>query len=152
MLQKYVASWILNAECTTLGGSEARVLQLAYGSPKAATTTSGAETTLMLGQFRNALGSTVRAVPAVLPAAHGRKTTKAARFTHPAKAFDPMLVTDDGVSRLANALQSAEAFDPMLVTEDGISRLANELHSAKAQASMVVTDDGIARLANELHL
>ena len=39
-----------------------------------------------------------------------------------------MLVTDDGIARLANALQSMKARDPMLVTDDGIARLANALH------------------------
>ena len=39
----------------------------------------------------------------------------------------------------------------MLVTDDGIVRLANELHPKKAAAPILVTDDGIARLANELH-
>ena len=31
----------------------------------------------------------------------------------------------------------------MLVTDDGIARLANELHPEKAQFSMLVTDDGM---------
>ena len=39
----------------------------------------------------------------------------------------------------------------MLVTEDGIARLANELQSMNTQPPMLLTDDGIARLANELH-
>ena len=39
----------------------------------------------------------------------------------------------------------------MLVTEAGISRLANELHFRKTASPMLVTDDGILRLANELH-
>ena len=39
----------------------------------------------------------------------------------------------------------------MLVTADGIARLANELHLLKALTPMLVTDDGIARLVNELH-
>ena len=39
----------------------------------------------------------------------------------------------------------------MLVTDDGITRLANELHPSKALNPMRVTDDGIARLAKELH-
>ena len=39
-----------------------------------------------------------------------------------------------------------------MVTDDGISRLANELHPLKASAPMLVTDDGISRLANKLHL
>ena len=43
-----------------------------------------------------------------------------------------MLVTDDGIARLANELQSMKALFPMLVTDDGIARLANELHPSKA--------------------
>ena len=39
----------------------------------------------------------------------------------------------------------------MLVTDDGIARLANELHPEKALSPMRVTDDGIARLANDVH-
>ena len=39
----------------------------------------------------------------------------------------------------------------MLVTDDGIARLANELHLEKAPPPMLVTDDGIARFANALH-
>jgi len=39
-----------------------------------------------------------------------------------------MLVTDDGIARLANDLQPKKAAAPMLVTDDGISRLANEQH------------------------
>ena len=62
-----------------------------------------------------------------------------------------MLVTDDGIARLANEVHPLKAPYPMLVTDDGISRLANELHPWKARFPMLVTDDGIARLANELH-
>ena len=39
-----------------------------------------------------------------------------------------MLVTDDGIARLANALHPSKAWSPMLVTDDGIATLANELH------------------------
>ena len=40
----------------------------------------------------------------------------------------------------------------MLVTDNGIVRLANALHPSKTEPPMLVTDDGISRLANELHL
>jgi len=39
----------------------------------------------------------------------------------------------------------------MLVTDGGISRLANELHPLNAASPMLATDDGIVTLANELH-
>ena len=39
-----------------------------------------------------------------------------------------MLVMDDGIARLANALHPSKALFPMLGTDDGIARLANELH------------------------
>ena len=39
----------------------------------------------------------------------------------------------------------------MLVTDDGIARLANERHLMKARPPMLVTDDGIVTLANEQH-
>ena len=61
-----------------------------------------------------------------------------------------MLVTDDGIARLANKLHPSKAQYPMSVTDDGIARLANELHPLKAPPPMLVTDDGISRLANEL--
>lgn len=96
MLQKYVSSWSFDAEKVTLRGSEARVLQPVYGSPKAATTTSGADTTLMFPQLWHALACTVRVVSAGLPA-YFRKTTKVARFVHSLKAPRPMLVTDEGI-------------------------------------------------------
>ena len=152
MLQKYVSSWSLDAEKVTLGGSAPSVLQPAYGSPKAATTTSGADTTLMFGQFWNAFGLMARAArdTAGLPA-YGRKTTTVARFAQLLNAFAPMLVTEAGMVRLANALHPLKAQSPMLVTDDGIARLTNELHPSIARFSMLVTDDGIARLANDLH-
>ena len=62
-----------------------------------------------------------------------------------------MLVTDDGIARLANELHPTNAPSPMLVTDDGIVRLANERHPWKTSSPMLVTDDGIVRLANELH-
>ena len=89
-----------------------------------------------------------------------------------------MLVTDDGIARLANALHPSKALSPIAVTEFGILidfslsltlrgqpfserravpsgmstvTLANELHPSKAWYPMLVTDDGIAKLANELH-
>ena len=110
MLQKYVSSWSLDAENVTLGGSAPSVLQPAYGLPKAATTTSGADTTLMFGQFWNAPACTARAVrdTAGLPA-YGRKTTNVARFAQFLKAWAPMLVTDDGMVRLANELHPWKA-------------------------------------------
>ena len=43
-----------------------------------------------------------------------------------------MLVTDDGIARLANALHPEKAWYPMLMTDDGIARLATEVHPAKA--------------------
>ena len=52
-------------------------------------------------------------------------------------------MTDDGIARLANALQSMKAQSPMLATDDGIARLANELHPSKALSPMLVTDDGM---------
>ena len=59
-----------------------------------------------------------------------------------------MLVTDDGISRLANELHPLKALFPMsMSTDDGIVRLANELHPLKARFSMLVTDGGISRLA-----
>ena len=54
-----------------------------------------------------------------------------------------MLVTDDGMSRLANELHPQKAPPPILVTDDGIARLANEMHPPKAQPPMLVTDDGM---------
>ena len=69
---------------------------------------------------------------------------------HPQKAVLPMLVTDDGIARLANELHLWKAPSPMLVTDDGIARRANERHPEKAKPPMLVTDDGISRLANEL--
>ena len=62
-----------------------------------------------------------------------------------------MLVTDDGIARLANELHPEKTEFPMLVTDDGTARLANEVHPEKALSPMLVTDDGIARLTNELH-
>ena len=62
-----------------------------------------------------------------------------------------MLVTDDGIARLANEVHPLKARCPMLATEDGIATLVNELHPSKTPFPMLVTDDGIARLANELH-
>ena len=89
-----------------------------------------------------------------------------------------MLVTDDGISRLANELHPSKGPSSMLMTDDGMLidftfalifrgqscserrvvssgmttvTLANELHSLKALYPMMVTDDGISRLANELH-
>ena len=43
-----------------------------------------------------------------------------------------MLVADDGIARLANALHPSKAPSPMLVTDDGIARLANKVHPEKA--------------------
>ena len=43
-----------------------------------------------------------------------------------------MLVTDGGMSTLANDLQSQKAQKPILVTDEGISTLANEVHPWKA--------------------
>ena len=57
-----------------------------------------------------------------------------------------MLVTDDGISRLANELHLAKAWSPMLVTDDGIIRLANKQHPEKAPSPMLVTDDGTVTL------
>ena len=48
------------------------------------------------------------------------------------KARFPILLTDDGIGTLDNALHPEKALAPMLVTDDGISRLANELHPWKA--------------------
>ena len=56
-----------------------------------------------------------------------------------------MLVTADGISRLANELHPSKAQPPMLATDGGIARLANELHPEKAWFPMLVTDDGISR-------
>ena len=50
MLQKYVSSCSLKAVRVTAGGKSAKVLQAAFGSFKAATIWSGAETSLRLGQ------------------------------------------------------------------------------------------------------
>jgi len=90
-----------------------------------------------------------------------------------------MLVTDDGITRLANAVHPLKASSSIAVTESGMlidfilsltsrgqpvserlavpsgtstATLANELHPLKALRPMSVTDDGIARLANALHL
>ena len=52
---------------------------------------------------------------------------------------------------VTNEQHPLKAWCPMLVTDDGIARLANELHSEKAKSPMLVTDDGIARLVNEVH-
>ena len=179
MLQKYVSSWSLDAAKVTLGGSAPSVLQPAYGSPKAATTTSGADTTLMWMQCWNAFGSIVRAASdtAALPA-YGRKTISVARFAQLLKASAPMLVTEAGMVRLANAVHPLKALSPIAVTESGMlidfifalalwdqsfserravpsgmstATLANALHPLKAPSPMLVTDGGIARLANELH-
>ena len=54
-----------------------------------------------------------------------------------------MLVTDDGIARLANALHLEKAYSPMLVTDDGIARFVNELHPLKAQSPILVTEDGM---------
>ena len=54
-----------------------------------------------------------------------------------------MLVTDDGIARLANELHPLKAPSPMLVTDDGIARLANALHPWKALSPMLLTDDGM---------
>ena len=43
-----------------------------------------------------------------------------------------MLVTDDGITRLANALHPTKTEHPMLVTELPMVTLLNEMHLAKA--------------------
>jgi len=57
-----------------------------------------------------------------------------------------MLVTDDGIARLANALHPLKALSPMLMTDDGIARLASKLHPLKSL--MLFTDDGIVTLVS----
>ena len=109
MLQKYVSSWSLDAQRVTRGGSEPKVLQPSYGGPKAATTTSGAETTLIFGQFSNAVLCTVGAVQAARPPAYGRKTASVASFVHPAKALPMIMGIDDEIVRLSNELHSKKA-------------------------------------------
>jgi len=156
MLQKYVSSWSLDAEKVTLGGSEAKVLQPAYGSPKAATTTSGADTTLMLGQCWNAVGLIVRAArdTAALPA-YGRKTTSVARFAQFLKASTPMLVTEAGMVRLANAVHPLKAWSPIAVTESGMLidfNLSLALWDQSLNESRAVPFGmSTATLANALH-
>ena len=54
-----------------------------------------------------------------------------------------MLVTDDGIARLAKELHPQKASSPMLVTDGGIARLANALHPLNAWSPMLVTDDGM---------
>jgi len=54
-----------------------------------------------------------------------------------------MLVTDDGIVRLANDLHPSKAPLSMLVTDNGISRLVNEPHPKKAASPKLVTNDGI---------
>jgi len=179
MLQKYVSSWTFDAKNVTLRGSAPSVLQPAYGSSRAATTTSGADTTLILGQFLNAPACTTKAVRSALGLpTYGRKTTNVARFSQFLKASAPMLVTEAGMVRLANAVHPLKASSPITVTESGMlidfilsltlrdqrfserlavpsgtstAKLANALHWLKAPCPIKVTDDGIVTLANEVH-
>lgn len=53
----------------------------------------------------------------------GRKTTNVTKFAQALKALAPMLVTGDGIARLANELHRLKAPTPMLATDDGISML-----------------------------
>jgi len=55
-----------------------------------------------------------------------------------------MLVTDDGISRLANELHPSKACSPMPSTDDGIATRTNALQPLNAPASMRVTEDGRA--------
>ena len=55
-----------------------------------------------------------------------------------------MLVTDDGIARLANELHFWKAPYSMLVTDDGMSTLINEPQSKKAYGPMEVVPSGIA--------
>ena len=148
MLQKYVSSWSLAARKLTFGGSEARVVQPAYGSDKAATTWSGAETRLMFGQPANAVESIVSIAGAP---AGGVKTITVARAVHPSNAFDPMVTAKAGMMMLANELHSQKVLSLMAVTESGMAMLANDLQEWKALSSRVVTESGMVTLANELH-
>ena len=60
------------------------------------------------------------------------------------------MVTDGGISRLANELQFLKAPFPILVTDDGIVRFANELHPSKARFPMLVAVSGKTMLVNLL--
>ena len=106
MPQKYVPSWSLAARKVTCGGSEARVVQPAYGSDKAATTWSGAETRLMFGQLANVDGWIMKMAGAP---GGGVKAIKVVRAVHPLKALYPMEVTDSGMVMLVNEVQHQKA-------------------------------------------
>ena len=57
-----------------------------------------------------------------------------------------MRVTDEGMSTLANELQSRKAPKPMLVTDVGMATRLNALHPLKANAPMLDIDVGMPTL------
>ena len=131
------------------------MVQPAYGSPKAATTTSGAETTSMFWHSSNALGFTLRAAEAAGLPAYGRKMTKVARVSQQLKALAPMLVTEAGIVRLANELHPLKARGPIVVIESGMLidfTFALALWSQSFnERSAVPSGMSTATLTNELH-
>ena len=57
-----------------------------------------------------------------------------------------MLVTDDGIARLANELHPSKALYPMLVTDDGmVTRVTLVLSTIQFTPSMVVVPSGMAK-------
>jgi hypothetical protein len=54
-----------------------------------------------------------------------------------------MLVTDGGISRLANNSQYLKALSPMLVTDGDIVTCFNKLQFSNVPSPISVTDDGI---------
>ena len=112
----------------TSGGSEASVVQPAYGFFRIATTWSGAEMRLMFGQLANVDGWIMKMAGAP---GGGVKAIKVVRAVHPLKALYPMEVTDSGMVMLVNELQLSKAYLSMVVIESGMVMLANDLHPRK---------------------
>ena len=107
------------------------MVQPAYGSFKAATIWSGAETSLRLGQ---SVKTPVAPPPymggwsAATVRVEASGAINVVRNVHPLKARSPMVMTESGMVMLANELHLLKAYCPMVVTEYGMAMLANELH------------------------
>ena len=69
----------------------------------------------------------------------------------PANAFSPIIVTDDGMVRVANEAHPINAPALILVTDAGKITCFNEVHPENAFASIIDTDAGKTTCINDVH-